>query len=67
MDKSNIRRISPEDTRRKLAAGQAILVCAYESDEKFSAVHLEDAVSFNQFRARLPDIGEDQEIIFYCA
>ena len=67
MDKSQVRRISPEETQRKLASGKALLVCGYEADEKFETVHLEGALSFHQFRDRLPDLGRDQEIIFYCA
>ncbi|HKL49372.1 MAG TPA: hypothetical protein VJ882_06945 [Desulfuromonadales bacterium] len=59
-------RITPEETRRKLAAGEAILVCAYESDEKFEKVKLDQAISLNEFKKRLPSIPEDQEIIFYC-
>ena len=67
MDKAKVRRIEPEETQRKLASGKAMLVCGYESDEKFASVHLEGAISFNQFRERLPDLSRDQEIIFYCA
>lgn len=59
-------RITPEETRSKLAAGEAILVCAYESDEKFEKVKLDQAISLNEFKMRLPTIPEDQKIIFYC-
>jgi hypothetical protein len=47
-------------------AGQAILVCGYEPDEKFQAMHLQGAESFHHFRDRLAHIKKEQEVIFYC-
>lgn len=67
MTDTTVRRIAPDEARRRLASGKAILVCAYESDEKFRSMHLEGAESLNQFRERLPNIPKAQEIIFYCA
>lgn len=67
MEKSEVTRVTPEEARRKMDAGQAILVCGYESDEKFHSMHLEGAESLSRFQARLPDIPKEQEIIFYCA
>jgi hypothetical protein len=29
--------------------------------------HIEGALSFNQFKSKLPSISKDQEIVFYCA
>jgi len=66
MEKSEVRRIEPEEARRRMDAGKAILVCGYESDEKFQSLQLEGAESLNNFRAQLPDIPKEQEIIFYC-
>lgn len=60
-------RISVEDARQKVRAGTALLVCAYDDDEKFSKNHLQGAISFNDFRAKLPSLSPQQEIIFYCA
>lgn len=31
-------RISPEEARQKRASGSALLVCAYDSDEKFNRI-----------------------------
>ncbi|MFO7811462.1 MAG: ArsR family transcriptional regulator [Pelovirga sp.] len=67
MEKSEVRRIEPEDARRRMDAGEAMLVCAYESDKKFQSMQLEGAESLNSLLARLPDIPKEQEIIFYCA
>jgi hypothetical protein len=66
MEKSEVKRISPEEARRRMDSGGAILVCGYEPDEKFLAMRLEGAESLHHFRARLPDINKNQEIIFYC-
>ena len=60
-------RISAEETRQRVNAGSALLVCAYEDDEKFESNHLQGAISFNQFKSRLPELANNQEIIFYCA
>ncbi len=60
-------RVSPEETRRKVDSGTALLVCGYEDDEKFKLVHLEGAISLTEFKSRLSSLGKDQEIIFYCA
>ena len=60
-------RIGAEEVHKKLKAGTAILVCAYEDDEKFKTYALEGAISFNEFKSRLPSLSKDQEIAFYCA
>jgi hypothetical protein len=60
-------RIGPEEVHKKLEAGTIILVCAYEDDEKFKTFHLEGAISFTEFKSRLPSLTKDQEIAFYCA
>ena len=60
-------RISIEDARQKVSAGAALLVCAYDDDEKFKNNNLQGAISLNDFRAKLPSLSTEQEIIFYCA
>jgi rhodanese-related sulfurtransferase len=60
-------RISPEEARQKVTAGSALLVCAYDDEEKFKRVHLDGSISFGEFKSRLPSLAKDQEIIFYCA
>ncbi len=67
MNKSDVPRVSVEETRRRVDAGKAMLVCGYEPDEKFRKFHLEGALSLHQFRTKLPTLNENQEIIFYCA
>jgi hypothetical protein len=60
-------RISVEDARKKVSEGAALLVCAYDDDEKFKNNHLEGAISLNDFRTKLPSLSTEQEIFFYCA
>lgn len=60
-------RISVEDARQKVGAGTALLVCAYDDDDKFKNNHLQGAISLSDFRANLPSLSTEQEIIFYCA
>ena len=62
-----ITRIKPQEARQRVALGQALLVCGYEDEEKFKAFRLDGAISFNEFKSRLPSLAKNQEIIFYCA
>lgn len=59
-------RIGPLEVRRKVATGDALLVCAYESDYEFNHLQLERAVSFHTFQKLLAGLSPDKEIIFYC-
>lgn len=58
-------RIAPEEARKKVVSNKAILVCAYEEDEKFRRMHLEGGISLNEFKTRVSTLSKEQEIIFY--
>jgi len=58
-------RISPEETKQKVASGSTLLVCAYEEAEKFKLFRLEGAVSLAELKSRLPSPDKDSEIVFY--
>lgn len=58
-------RVPPEEARRKVEADEALLVCAYESDEKLQKAALEGAIPFSEFRSRLSSLDKNQELIFY--
>lgn len=60
-------RTTPADARRAVAAGRALLVCAYENEEMFGQMQLEGSISLGQFRERLSALDKKQEVIFYCA
>jgi hypothetical protein len=61
------RRIPPEEARQKVSDGDAIMVCAYENEDKFNKMHLDGAISMNEFKSRLSSLSREMEIIFYCA
>ncbi len=58
-------RVAPEEIYEKVKSGKALLVCAYEDDAKFRKMQLESAISFNEFKSKLPSLSKDQEIVFY--
>jgi rhodanese-related sulfurtransferase len=60
-------RVTPREIVEKVNAGAALLVCAYDNEEKFKALRLEGAISLSEFKSRLHALPKDQEIIFYCA
>ena len=60
-------RIPVKEARRKVTSGSALLVCAYDDDEKFKNNHLQGAISLSEFQAKLSSLSTVQEIIFYCA
>ncbi len=66
MARDNIRRVQPEEARKRVDSGEALLVCAYDSDEQFRNMHLAGAISLNEFKSRLPDLRIEQGLIFYC-
>jgi hypothetical protein len=59
------KRVPPKAVFKNLKAGKVLLVCAYEDDAKFRRMQLEGAISFNEFKSRLPSLPKDQEIVFY--
>ena len=64
---ADIERISVEETHRKVAANQALLVCAYEDDAKCRMINLEGSISLTSFQSTAASLPKDQEIIFFCA
>ncbi len=65
--KAEIERITIHDARaRTKSDGDALLVCAYEDEEKFDKMKLEGAISIRELRARISSLPKDRAIIFYC-
>ncbi len=58
------RRIDVEEARRRVQAGDALLVCAYEDDDKCGAMALEGSIPLSELRRR--GVEPDQPIVFYC-
>ena len=61
-------RVNPEEIYPKLRSGEAPpVVCAYDSDARFRQVHLEGAMSLEEFKSLQSTLPRDREIVFYCA
>ena len=63
---ATIGRIGPEQAKKDLASG-ALLICAYDSDEKFRKNRLNGAVSLAELQSQETRLSKDRELIFYCA
>lgn len=59
--------ISAAQAYNDVQSGEALLVCAYESEEKFKKACLEGAIPLQEFRRREDELEKDREIIFYCS
>ncbi len=64
---ADVERISVQDARSRVQSGEALLVCAYDNEEKFGSLHLEGALAFSDFRSKADSLQKAREIIFYCA
>jgi hypothetical protein len=60
-------RIEVAEARRRVQAGQALLVCAYESEDTCSRMRLQGSLTLSQVNHSLGTIPRYSEIIFYCA
>ena len=59
------KRISVEEVNEKLKSGKVLLVCAYEDESKFRKMQIQGAISFGEFKSKLPSLVKNQEIVFY--
>ena len=57
--------VPPAEAHSRAKDGAALLVCAYDSDDKFRNVHLDGAIAMSEFKATLDKIDKGKEIIFY--
>jgi hypothetical protein len=64
---ADVERIGVDEARRHVAAGQAMLVCAYDDEAKCHRIRVEGAIDLAQFKRQAALLREDREIIFYCA
>jgi hypothetical protein len=60
-------RIGVEQARQRVSAGEAMLVCAYDDEQKCNQLRLDGAMSLRQFEGQVAGLPKDREIIFYCA
>jgi hypothetical protein len=59
------RRVRADEVRQKLQSGEALLVCAYESDTKFRDTALDGAISFSEFESRKASLPRNVALVFY--
>jgi hypothetical protein len=64
---ADVERIGVDEARRHVAAGQAMLVCAYDDEAKCNRIRVEGAMDLTQFKRQAALLPEDREVIFYCA
>lgn len=64
---SGVTRIDPLEAHGRVEEKGSLLVCAYDSDERFRSVALENAIPLSELRRRTDSLPKDREIIFYCA
>jgi hypothetical protein len=50
-----------------VAQGRALLVCAYEDEDKCRRLKLEGAHTLRELEVGMATLPRAQEIIFYCA
>lgn len=60
-------RIPPAEARNKVQREGALLVCAYDSDDKFAKLALDGAIPRSRFTAQIKQVPKDKQLIFYCA
>lgn len=63
---ADVSRLSAEQVRKGVVAGTTVLVCAYNTDEKFEKYKLEGAIPLSEFKANVSNYTRDTEIVFYC-
>lgn len=61
------RRISPGAAHEKVQSGEALLVCAYDDEEKCKQNALEGSRPLTQIRSELSESDRDRDLVFYCA
>lgn len=68
-DESMVPRISAEDLKHRLDAGEKILVVDVRSTNAYNTQHIAGALSvpLKEVESRLDEFQRDQEIVFYCA
>lgn len=60
-------RISPEAAYDHVKSGEAILVCAYDDDERCKRIQIDGGITLHQLESQLESLQAKKEIIFYCA
>lgn len=60
-------RISVDEAYDKVSSGEALLICAYDDDEKCLSMAIAGSITRNHFEREKGRIDPDREILLYCA
>jgi rhodanese-related sulfurtransferase len=60
-------KIDVKQARHDIEASDALLVCAYDSEDKFESNHLQGAIPLDELRSNEEELSKQRELIFYCA
>ncbi len=63
---AEVERVSVQAAREKVRSNAALLVCAYDDEQKFNKMKLEGAISLASLESRASTLPKDKELIFYC-
>jgi hypothetical protein len=63
---AEVERISVQEAREKVGSNAALLICAYDDEQKFNKMKLEGAISLASLESRASALPKDKELIFYC-
>jgi hypothetical protein len=63
-----VERITPEEVRwHRAADSAALLVCAYDDQEKCAKYHIDGSITLAELKLRESSLPRNTELIFYCA
>jgi len=62
-----VERVSAAEAKPRVASGEALLVCGYDSAEKFEQYRIEGAMPLDEFKRLEDTIPKNKQIFFYCA
>ena len=60
-----VTRINPVKARELAEQGDAVLVCAYDDQEKCEGIRLEGAMTLDEFQSKKSDLSRGKTVIFY--
>jgi predicted signal transduction protein with EAL and GGDEF domain len=60
-------KIDVTQARHDVEVSDALLVCAYDDQEKFEKFRLADAISLDDLGSQEDSLSKERELIFYCA
>ena len=60
-------KIDVKQARHDVEVSDALLVCAYDSEDKFASNRLQSAIALDELRGKEEELSKQRELIFYCA